>query len=253
MPKFHLQPPPPMLMPVDQPRIILPKPLPPEPPKIEMKAETLTPKVLAPQQKVVLAPQPRLAMATNQQATVIKQSLLGKSAAFGDPFGARPIANAQRSATMTAFGGVGSGQQSNMVRSGVVQGTGFGTGSGAARGTSSNGVVASTAFSNSSANRPSAQQPTQQAVASINPVILSEPKAQYTEQAKSAHAHGEVIVAVLFRADGSVTVQHVVRGLGYGLDEEAMKVAAGIRFKPATRGGQPVDFETNIHVVFQLA
>jgi TonB family protein len=45
----------------------------------------------------------------------------------------------------------------------------------------------------------------------------------------------------------------VVHGLGHGLDEEARRVAQQIRFRPATRDGQPVDLTTNITITFQLA
>jgi TonB family protein len=58
---------------------------------------------------------------------------------------------------------------------------------------------------------------------------------------------------VTFMATGQVVVQGVVRGLGHGLDEEARKVASQIRFRPATRDGQPVDMTTTITISFQLA
>jgi TonB family protein len=48
-------------------------------------------------------------------------------------------------------------------------------------------------------------------------------------------------------------VQGLVHGLGYGLDEEARRVAQQIRFRPATRNGQAVDLTTNITISFQLA
>jgi outer membrane biosynthesis protein TonB len=48
-------------------------------------------------------------------------------------------------------------------------------------------------------------------------------------------------------------VNRVVRGLGHGLDEAAVAAATKIRFKPASRGGQPVDSTAIVHVTFQLA
>ena len=50
-----------------------------------------------------------------------------------------------------------------------------------------------------------------------------------------------------------LSIKGVVRGLGHGLDEEARRVAAQIRFRPATRNGQAVDVTTNITITFQLA
>jgi TonB family protein len=45
----------------------------------------------------------------------------------------------------------------------------------------------------------------------------------------------------------------VVRGLGHGLDEAAIRAAQQIKFNPATSNGQAVDTTATIHVVFQLA
>lgn len=56
-----------------------------------------------------------------------------------------------------------------------------------------------------------------------------------------------------FMADGPVAVQSVVRGLGYGLDQEAMREAKQIKFRPATREGHPINLTTDIVITFQLA
>ena len=62
-----------------------------------------------------------------------------------------------------------------------------------------------------------------------------------------------MILRVTFTATGQVVVQGVVHSLGHGLDEEARRVAQQIRFRPATRNGQPVDSTTTITISFQLA
>jgi len=64
---------------------------------------------------------------------------------------------------------------------------------------------------------------------------------------------GEVLVRVNFTAGGEVRVLDVVRGLGHGLDENALHAAQQIKFKPAQREGQPVDSTATVHIVFQLA
>ena len=58
---------------------------------------------------------------------------------------------------------------------------------------------------------------------------------------------------VLFSADGHVKVLGVSKGLGHGLDENALRAAEQIRFKPAAREGTPVDSTATVHIVFQLA
>jgi TonB family protein len=83
--------------------------------------------------------------------------------------------------------------------------------------------------------------------------VLSKPPVQYTSEAKQLKVEGDVILRVTFTATGQVHVQGVVRGLGHGLDEEARRVAAQIRFRPATKNGVPVDLTTNITITFQLA
>jgi TonB family protein len=50
-----------------------------------------------------------------------------------------------------------------------------------------------------------------------------------------------------------VRVINVIQGLGHGLDNNAIRAAQQIRFKPAQRDGQPVDSTATVHIVFQLA
>jgi len=45
----------------------------------------------------------------------------------------------------------------------------------------------------------------------------------------------------------------VISGLGHGLDENAIRAAEQIRFKPAQRAGQPAASTATVHIVFQLA
>ncbi len=83
--------------------------------------------------------------------------------------------------------------------------------------------------------------------------ILAKPNPVYSEEARQLKLEGEVLLEVLFTAAGHLQVQRIVRGLGHGLDEAAVNAANKIRFKPATRNGQPVDNTAVVHVVFQLA
>ena len=83
--------------------------------------------------------------------------------------------------------------------------------------------------------------------------IISKPNPAYTEEARSLKLEGEVLLEVLFQANGSLHVNRVVRGLGHGLDENAVAAANKIKFKPALRSGQPVDSTAIVHVVFQMA
>jgi TonB family protein len=83
--------------------------------------------------------------------------------------------------------------------------------------------------------------------------ILSKPRPAYTEEARHLHVEGEVLVEVLFTAGGQLQVRRVVRGLGHGLDESALRAAQQIRFRPAQRDGAPYDSLALVHIVFELA
>ena len=83
--------------------------------------------------------------------------------------------------------------------------------------------------------------------------ILYKPKPVYTEEARKLNLEGEVLLEVMFEANGELHVNRVVRGLGHGLDEAAVSAAAKIKFKPAQRNGSSVDSTAIVHVMFQLA
>jgi TonB family protein len=83
--------------------------------------------------------------------------------------------------------------------------------------------------------------------------ITYKPNPTYTQEARSLQLQGEVLLEVVFGANGQLHVNRVVRGLGHGLDEAAVSAANKIQFKPALREGSAVDSTAVVHVVFQLA
>jgi len=83
--------------------------------------------------------------------------------------------------------------------------------------------------------------------------IISKPRPDYTEEARQLRLEGEVLIRVLFSATGDVRILEIVRTLGHGLDQNAVRAAQKIRFKPASRQNQPVDSTAIVHIVFQLA
>jgi TonB family protein len=83
--------------------------------------------------------------------------------------------------------------------------------------------------------------------------IVFKPKPVYTDEARRLQLEGEVLLEVRFGADGALSVNRVVRGLGHGLDEAAVSAANKIKFKPAQRNGSVVDSTAIVHVMFQLA
>ena len=89
--------------------------------------------------------------------------------------------------------------------------------------------------------------------AATPPKVTFKPEPVYTQEAKDHHIEGDAVVKVVFRANGSIEVVGLVRGLGYGLDEPALQVARGIRFRPALNAAaEPVDFPTNVIIHFVI-
>jgi TonB family protein len=84
-------------------------------------------------------------------------------------------------------------------------------------------------------------------------VILAKPNPVYSAEARKLGIEGEVLIEVIFRASGQVQTVRMLKGLGHGLDEAAIRAAEQIRFKPAMQQGQAVDFPATVHIVFQLA
>src|SRR5437899_2807432 len=99
--------------------------------------------------------------------------------------------------------------------------------------------------------------PKKKAVASDSPTtmvdILDKPRPQYTAEGRSLRLEGDVVLDMVFLANGTVQVNRVISGLGHGLDEAATRAAQQIKFKPAKREGQPVDFPARVRIEFRLA
>jgi TonB family protein len=83
--------------------------------------------------------------------------------------------------------------------------------------------------------------------------ITFKPQPVYTDEARNLKLEGEVLLEVMFGANGTLHVNRVVKGLGHGLDEAATSAANKMRFKPALRNGQPMDSTAIVHVSFQMA
>jgi|SRR5580658_2712452 TonB family protein len=89
--------------------------------------------------------------------------------------------------------------------------------------------------------------------ATIPVEITFKPQPIYTDEARQLKLEGEVLLEVMFAANGTLHVNRVVKGLGHGLDEAAIAAANKMRFKPSLRMGQPVDSTAIVHVTFQIA
>jgi TonB family protein len=153
-------------------------------------------------------------------------------------------------------------------------GDGYGNGTGGAKGV--RGTVASTGFGNGIASPPegggkrgtvqsggfadqtvAAEAPKKKAASADSGTaavtILDKPRPEYTAEGRNLKIEGDVALDVVFLANGTVQVKSVVSGLGHGLDEAAARAAQQIKFKPAKRDGEVVDFPARVRIEFRLA
>jgi TonB family protein len=132
--------------------------------------------------------------------------------------------------------------------------SGFGDAAVASASANSPGQVRSSGFGDAVSAAPSPSAARQPGPPAATPAqILAKPRPAYTEEARRLEIEGEVQLEVLFGASGEVHILRVVRGLGHGLDENAVIAAKAIRFLPAKRDGHTVDSTATVHIIFQLA
>jgi len=116
------------------------------------------------------------------------------------------------------------------------------------------GTVQTTGFSAAQVTQGSSRSLAADNGPATSPVqIISKPNPVYTQEARQLKLEGEVLLEIMFGANGQLHVNRVVRGMGHGLDESAINAANRMRFKPAMHYGQAVDSTAIVHVIFQLA
>ena len=128
---------------------------------------------------------------------------------------------------MGTGGGAGSGM-----------GTGSGSGAGPGLGEGSGGGTGGGPFRPGSGIEP--------------PRLIQEVRPNYTDEGRRRRIEGEVDLEVVVGRDGRAANIRVVRGLGAGLDQQAVVAVRQWRFAPARRNGVPVDVIVDVSVEFAL-
>jgi TonB family protein len=196
-------------------------------------------------------------------ATVTAPVSKVQTGGFGDPNGLPGKGNPNKTTNINRLGSPA-----------LPGGDGYGNGTGGAKGI--RGTVASTGFGNGVATPPPSggkrgvvqsggfadatvadNAPKKKAAAGDSPTtmvdILDKPRPQYTAEGRNLKIEGDVVLDAVFQADGTIQVNRVISGLGHGLDEAAVRAAQQIKFKPAKRDGQPLDFPARVRIEFRLA
>ena len=85
------------------------------------------------------------------------------------------------------------------------------------------------------------------------PVCIYCPQPPYTEEARKARYQGTVLLEITILPDGTPTDVRVVRSLGMGLDESAIRQVRQWRFKPVIGpGNKVVTVDLSVEINFRL-
>lgn len=77
-------------------------------------------------------------------------------------------------------------------------------------------------------------------------------KVNYPEMARKAGIEGKVIVQFVVNEQGKVENPKVIRGIGGGADQEALRVIKQAEFEPGRQRGEPVPVQMSLPITFQL-
>ena len=123
-------------------------------------------------------------------------------------------------------GGIGSGR-------GTGQGNGIGTGAGNGIGSGyGNGIGNGNGNGTGDGSGETGPPPPSRPKVTTNLSITAKPKATYTDAARQNNVQGSVLLRVTFLGNGSIGSISPVKGLPYGLTEQAIAAARRIQFEP---------------------
>jgi TonB family protein len=196
-------------------------------------------------------------------ATVVAPVNKVQTGGFGDPNGVPGNGDPKKSTNINRLGspalpggpGYGNGTGGDKGIRGTVASTGFGNGTAnPPQGGGKKGSVQSSGFGDQSVVAEAPKKKADAVASGTGSVtILDKPRPEYTAEGRSLKLEGDVVLDLVFLANGTVHVNRVISGLGHGLDEAAIRAAQQIKFKPARQDNQPVDFPARVRIEFHMA
>jgi TonB family protein len=194
-------------------------------------------------------------------ATVVAPVNKVQTGGFGDPNGIAGKGDPNKATNVNRLGspalpggpGYGNGTGGDKGIRGAVASTGFGNGTANPPPSTKRGTLQSTGFADQTIAEAPKKKASSGESATTAVDILEKPRPEYTAEGRSLKIEGDVVLDMVFLSNGSIQVNRVVSGLGHGLDEAATRAAQQIKFKPARREGQPVDFPARVRIEFRLA
>lgn len=252
---------------------LAPKTIQPKIEKVEMKAPDMTPTFEAakidtkengpkrPREEVKLG---NMGSGSAAPATVNAPVDKVQTGGFGDPNGIagkgdpNHATNANRLGSPALPGGEGYGNGTGGKEGirGTVASTGFGNGTAnpPQGGGGKKGTIVAGGFGDAAAATTEAPKKKAAGGPADTPVdITGKPRPEYTAEGRSLKIEGDVVLDLVFLANGTIKVNRVISGLGHGLDENAVRAAEQIKFKPALRENVPVDFPARVRIEYRLA
>ena len=94
--------------------------------------------------------------------------------------------------------------------------------------------------------------PTPTAGHKTSPKLVRKFQPAYSEEARARGIEGTVKLSIEVHPDGKPRNVKVVSGLGYGLDEQAVRAVETWRFKPGTQNGVPAMVAAVVEINFRL-
>lgn len=195
-------------------------------------------------------------------ATVVAPLDKVQTGGFGDPNGVpgkgdpKHATNVNRLGSPALPGGPGYGNGTGGAKGirGTVASTGFGNGVAIPPPPAKKGTIQTSGFADQTVATDAPKKKAASSESATTPVdILEKPHPEYTAEGRSLKIEGDVVLDMVFLANGTVQVNNVINGLGHGLDQAAIRAAQQIKFKPAKRDGQAVDFPARVRIEFRLA
>src|SRR6202795_4676812 len=196
-------------------------------------------------------------------ATIVAPVNKVQTGGFGDPNGVPGNGDPKKSTNINRLGspalpggpGYGNGTGGDKGIRGTVASTGFGNGTAnPPQGGGKKGSVQSSGFGDQSVVAEAPKKKADAVASGTGSVpILDKPRPEYTAEGRSLKLEGDVVLDLVFLANGTVHVNRVISGLGHGLDEAAIRAAQQIKFKPAKQDNQPVDFPARVRIEFHMA
>src|SRR6202163_4900514 len=174
-------------------------------------------------------------------ATVVAPVNKVQTGGFGDPNGVPGNGDPKKSTNINRLGspalpggpGYGNGTGGDKGIKGTVASTGFGNGvANPPQGGGKKGSVQSSGFGDQTVVAEAPKKKADSVASGTGSVtILDKPRPEYTAEGRSLKLEGDVVLDLVFLANGTVHVNRVISGLGHGLDEAAIRAAQQIKFK----------------------